>query len=109
MTTSDWIAIAVITLLMEVFTCFLRFNLGWKARRDTRFLAPFTFGLRIHHGYVGLAILAVCWFISGESAVRTWALWIGAGLFVSDVVHHFLVLWPIVGSPEFDVFYPKKK
>jgi len=28
-------------------------------------------------------------------------------LFLSDIVHHFLVLWPITGNPEFDLFYPK--
>ena len=35
------------------------------------------------------------------------ALWILAiGLVVSDLVHHFLVLWPLTGSPQFDLFYP---
>ena len=35
-----------------------------------------------------------------------WVLVIGIALVASDLVHHFLVLWPIVCSPEFDLFYP---
>lgn len=109
MTTFDWVAILAVTLVMEVVTCYLRFNRGLSARRETQFLRRFTFGLRIHHGYVGLFMFAGFWFVPGESVVNVWILWIGAALFLSDVVHHFLVLWPIVGSPEFDLFYPKKQ
>ena len=29
----------------------------------------------------------------------------GVGLFVSDMVHHFLVLWPLTGTPEFHIKY----
>lgn len=36
----------------------------------------------------------------------SWCLVIGLGLFFSDMIHHFLVLWPIVGSPQFDLTYP---
>jgi hypothetical protein len=32
---------------------------------------------------------------------------IGLGLFFSDVIHHFLVLWPIEGNPQFDLWYPR--
>jgi hypothetical protein len=27
-------------------------------------------------------------------------------LIFSDLAHHFIVLWPITGSPEFDIIYP---
>ena len=33
-------------------------------------------------------------------------LLVGVGLFVSDMVHHFVVLWLATGSPEFDIRYP---
>jgi hypothetical protein len=34
-------------------------------------------------------------------------LWILAfSLIASDLIHHFLVLWPLTGSPHFDLTYP---
>ncbi|MEY3460173.1 MAG: hypothetical protein RL215_3330, partial [Planctomycetota bacterium] len=30
---------------------------------------------------------------------------VGGGLLVSDLVHHFVVLWLLTGSPQFDLFY----
>ena len=76
---------------------------GWK-----------TFGLRIHHSYVGLVmwVLALIfdhyqpdfWNIP-TSGTRQWIYAFTLGLIVSDLIHHFLILWPIVGSPQFDLFY----
>ena len=39
-----------------------------------------------------------------------WIWWmrvVGWSLITSDLVHHFLVLWPLTGSPHFDWVYPK--
>jgi hypothetical protein len=30
---------------------------------------------------------------------------IGIGLFISDMIHHFVVLWIITGNPQFDLLY----
>ena len=30
---------------------------------------------------------------------------VGIGLFVSDMIHHFVVLWIITGNPQFDLLY----
>jgi len=30
---------------------------------------------------------------------------IGLALVLSDHIHHFIVLWYFVGSPQFDLFY----
>jgi len=38
-----------------------------------------------------------------------WTMVMGLSLFLSDVIHHFLVLWPIVGDPEFHLVYPNRK
>jgi len=32
-------------------------------------------------------------------------LMIGLALVLSDHIHHFIVLWYFVGSPQFDLFY----
>jgi len=53
--------------------------------------------VRIHHGYVGLALVAVGhWFVSNEHLII-----LGWALFLSDVTHHFVVLPVWVGRTEF--------
>ena len=44
--------------------------------------------------------------MSARSALRSWMLRVGAALLLSDVTHHFLVIWPITGHHDFDVTYP---
>jgi cytochrome bd-type quinol oxidase subunit 2 len=96
----------VLAALIEAVTVFLRFGLGSRATRDTAWLAPYTFGLRIHHGYVGvvLALLAVT-ALRHRRRTRTWALTLALALVLSDLFHHFCVLWPLTGTPEFDLQY----
>ena len=36
-----------------------------------------------------------------------WSVIVGAALVISDLVHHFLVLWPVTGNPQFQLFYPR--
>ncbi len=96
----------VLGLLIEAVTCFNRFALGLRAADHLDLLTWATFGVRAHHGYFGLACLAV-W--AATSLMRRFraGLWrsafltVGIGLALSDAVHHFVVLWPITGSPEF--------
>lgn len=91
--------------VIELVTAFFRFGLKMESTRDTGWLASLTFGYRIHHGYPGLLLLLVAiWLAPGPK--RNWAIVLGLGLLVSDLVHHFLVLWPITGSPQFDLTYP---
>ncbi|MFH1468454.1 MAG: hypothetical protein ABIO70_28955 [Pseudomonadota bacterium] len=93
-----------LAVAMEAVTCLFRFGLGLQATRDTGFLARLTFGLRIHHGYVGLLLILLAALRPG--LWRNLALIVGVGMLVSDLIHHFLVLWPITGSPQFDLTYP---
>jgi hypothetical protein len=100
-------AIVVCLLLaaaIEVVTCLLRFGLHLEAARDTSALGGLTFGLRIHHGYVGLALM-ILGLVLARGILLRWILIAGGALVVSDLVHHFLVLWPVTGSPQFDLFY----
>jgi hypothetical protein len=47
-------------------------------------------------------IVALFW---KRGLVRDTLLVFGSALLFSDLAHHFLVLWPTTGSPQFDLFY----
>jgi hypothetical protein len=94
-----------LALAIEGLTCLLRFGLGLQSTRETGWLAPFTCGYRIHHGYIGLVMLLVSPAVRAPSW-RKALMVIGLGLAVSDAIHHFAILWPLTGSPEFHIRYP---
>lgn len=99
----------VLAAVIELVTVFLRFGLGLQSTRDTGFVQHLTLGLRIHHGYVGVVLLLFAWRMQLRwPGVVNLFLVIGVGLVLSDLAHHFLVLWPITGSPQFDIFYPRQ-
>lgn len=102
------IVVVVLTTVFEIFTCILRYGCRLESTRDTAStIGRMTCGLRIHHSYVGaVMILMACWLWDRHRRLAWWGLAIGLGLFFSDVIHHFLVLWPIEGSPQFDLWYP---
>lgn len=92
------------TAILEGITCLFRFGFGWRSSRPTAFLARVTRGYRIHHGYIGLILAGVC--LLGEVSPGKVRLFeIAAALFFSDIIHHFLVLWPLTGHHEFDLRY----
>lgn len=96
----------LLATLIEGITVVLRFGLDMQSTRDTGAIGQWTFGLRVHHGYIGVFVLLVGWCF--PLGLRH-ALWIIAfGLILSDLAHHFLVLWPITGSPQFDLVYPPR-
>jgi len=96
----------VAAFAFELLTVFMRFGLGLESSRETHVVGSFTLGIRIHHGYIGVALILVAWTLSRNTGLRNAMLVLGIGLFVSDMVHHFLVLWPVTGSPEFHLLYP---
>ena len=94
----------VLAIVFEAITAGFRFGLNLQSTRDTAAIGGWTFGLRVHHGYIGLFLVPLAWCF--PRGIRH-ALWmIGIGLIVSDLMHHFLVLWPITGEPQFDFIYP---
>lgn len=97
----------VLGLAIELFTVWVRFGLGLQSTRDTGWVASLTFGLRIHHGYIGVVLILVGLAVFHDnSGAQNLLLMVGIALAFSDLIHHFLVLWPITGSPQFDFFYP---
>ena len=103
-----WKAV-ILTVIIEAVTVFFRFGMGLESTRDTAStVGRLTFGIRIHHGYVGVVMAAaVLLLMRKESKWRSWLLAIGIALIASDLIHHILVLWPITGSPEFHMVYPE--
>ena len=99
---------AVLTVLIEAVTVLFRFGLHLESTRDTAStIGRLTGGIRIHHGYFGLlAVVIAAALLHRRPLLGRWLLVIGIALVASDLVHHFLVLWPIVGEPEFHLFYP---
>ena len=97
------------TLLIEAVTLVLRFGVGLESSRDTAsVIGPLTWGIRIHHGYIGVLLMGVAaWIRVRSPRIAAWILLFGAALTAGDLIHHFLVLWPLTGSPEFHLTYPQ--
>jgi hypothetical protein len=92
---------------IELVTLAARFGLRLQSTRDTAWLARFTFGLRIHHGYIGALLVLAAHALPVSARARWIGLVLGWALVVSDAVHHLIVLWWFTGSPQFDLFYPR--
>lgn len=98
----------LLTVIFEGLTLISRFMLKMESTRDTGFLQNFTFGIRIHHSYFGLCLLLLIMFkrdLFGKYA--KWVIALSIALILSDLIHHFLILWPITGSHDFDLVYPE--
>lgn len=91
----------------EIITCVLRFGFALESTRDTAStIGRLTLGVRIHHSYIGIASIAVAFWLEQRFPRSSFHLLaIGIGLFISDMIHHFVVLWMITGNPQFDLFY----
>ena len=97
----------LLAIVMESVTCFFRFGFGLQSSRDTSFLSELTFGIRVHHGYLGILVVLVAFCLpSRYPSTKDWLVRIGIAMVLSDLAHHFLVLWPIFGDPQFDLVYP---
>ena len=99
--------IGLITIIIETITCITRFGFNMQATRDLDFLSKITFGLRIHHGYIGVVLILVIMLVKLNPMIAKWFFRIGASLILSDLIHHFIILWIVTGSHQFDIMYPK--
>ena len=99
---------ATLAVVIEAVTVVLRFVFRLEASRDTASTVGRLSGrARMHHGYFGLlAILIAATVLRRRPLPGRWLLMVGIALVLSDLVHHFLILWPIVGSPQFHFLYP---
>jgi hypothetical protein len=100
-------AIFFLTLVIEAITLLFRFGLGLESTKHTAStVGRLTFGIRIHHGYIGLLLLLIQLL---PQLKNHWSRNIisvtGASLFISDIIHH-LILYLLTGSADLDIFYP---
>ncbi len=103
-----WTLTLALTAIIEGLTCLFRFGFRLESTRDTAsWVAPLTFGIRIHHGYVGVLLCLASWLLIRREPARRATLICGAALALSDLIHHFVVLWLVTGDPQFDLFYPR--
>ncbi len=86
--------IVLLTLALELLTIAGRAFFGSNKARFKK--NTFKYKVRIHHGYVGAALVALNVLFPSELLLIT-----GATLFFSDAIHHFLVLPLWVGRTEF--------
>jgi hypothetical protein len=99
------ISILVCAAVFELATCVGRFGLKISFKEKEAAIKKLTFGIRIHHSHVGIAIILIASVVPLFSFVK--ASWlallgvIGWGLLLSDAIHHFLVLYLITGNTEF--------
>jgi len=100
--------IAILTLVIEAITALLRFKFGIQATQSTAFIGNFTFGIRIHHGYFGIILLLVSLIPTLPIYLRNMLLVLGSSLLLSDLIHHFVVLWLVTGDAQFHLKYPRQ-
>lgn len=95
------------TVVFEVVTCILRFGFSLESTRDTAStIGRLTMGIRVHHSYLGVLCIALALGLEQKFPKSSFhLLTIGIGLFLSDLIHHFVVLWLITGNPQFDLIY----
>ncbi len=86
--------IIIITIIIEILTIIGRVIFGSIRniyKRNKKILK-----VRIHHGYTGLFLVILSFFSYHEVL-----LIIGMSLFLSDLIHHFIVLKTWTGKTEF--------
>lgn len=99
----DFTLLLICTLALEGVTLLgRRLSGGMRRVGENRWgalLRKLTFGIRVHHGYIG----AVLWF-AGHLTSGELLMFIGAVMFWSDILHHTL-LWVVTGDPEYDIVW----
>ncbi|MDN5277978.1 MAG: hypothetical protein PWR01_1943 [Clostridiales bacterium] len=96
-----------LTLMIEAVTLLFRFGFGLKSTQHTAStVGRLTFGIRIHHGYIGLLMLIILVIPRlRKSSLEPLITVIGTSLFVSDIIHH-TILYYVTGSADLDLIYP---
>lgn len=101
--------VVFLTILFESITALLRFYFGLESSVCTASaIGAVTYGVRIHHGYIGILLFAfsISYRRRRPRIAETLEI-VAMALFLSDLIHHFLVLWPLTGDPQFHLLYPR--
>jgi len=99
----------IAALIFELLTIILRFGFKMTSPTHTKPIAKFTASYRIHHGYPGAGMLMVIPFVPTPTIIGSILIIIGLMLFVSDLLHHSIILPIFAGNHEFDLKYPSSE
>ena len=99
--------ILVVAFFIEIITLFGRFFFRLSSKEIYTSLIK-KFGLKFfvhfHHSFFGLVFSLV----SFHYGLVFWFNF-GLAMVLSDLFHHFIILWSIIGNPEFHIIYKNPK
>jgi len=99
----------IAALIFELLTIILRFGFKMTSPTHTRPLAKLTTGYRIHHGYPGAGMLMAIPLLPAPTIIASVLIIVGLMLFLSDLIHHTIILPIFTGNHEFDLKYPSSE
>ena len=85
---------------IELVTCVGRFGFGLRSKDWASRYRPFTLGVRVHHAYFAALVLPAALLAPVEIGLRDVLVAAAAGLVLSDLLHHFVVLPVLTGEIE---------
>ena len=102
-----WQLILITALVIEAFTIFGRFFFKLSSKEVlTRIMHHYGWRrvFHFHHLFFGLIVVGVAIYLKSDVGIS-----LGWGIALSDVIHHFITLWIIIGDPEFHLIYRNAK
>ena len=99
--------IILIALMFEIITITFRFGLKISSKKiyvklmNKYHIKKF---IHIHHLFLGILIMSIFIIYPNNHLMN-----LGIGIALSDVIHHFLVLFIILRNPEFHIIYKNIK
>jgi len=82
----------------ELVTCVGRFGFGLRSRIWVDRYRPYTLGVRVHHAYFAAPVLPAALLVPMEGWLQAQFIAAAAGLVLSDLLHHFVVLPVLTGE-----------
>ena len=86
------VGMITLALIFEAITVLIRFGLKLSSKD-----IPLRNRIRIHHGYVGIVVMIVGILIQAPLLAI-----LGGAMLISDLLHHFIVLYFVTGSTELE-------
>ena len=99
------VTVIVFAMVIEIITCLGRFGFKISMKEHESTVKKNTFGVRIHHGYIGAFLLLAAYAMTHLNILKDFDFRLvyvaGWALLISDIIHHFIVLYLITGKTEF--------
>ena len=98
-----WQIILITALVIEAVTIFGRFFFKISSKDILmRIMHHYKWKrvIHVHHLFFGLVVIGLAIYQGSLVGID-----LGIGIVLSDLIHHFIVLWVIIGDPEFRLVY----